>query len=92
MTEPKFTKISHEILEALYSRSRPIYQVRVVLFLLRQTCGYHREHYRSSIARLALQVNIPRAAAHLTIKQLLAEGLIGESGGAWFVQSPHFWR
>jgi len=90
--EDRFTKVAHTLLEALYVRSRPVYQIRIMLFLIRKTCGFHRTSYKASISDVALQVQMPRAAVALTIKQLLAEGLIVENGGAWSVRPPHEWR
>ena len=92
MTEPLFSKIPNAVIEALFLRSRPAYQVRVILFLLRMTYGFHRLRFKASIAELARSVNMPRAATHLTIAQLLAEGVIDDVGGAWLVNHPEKWR
>lgn len=78
-TKYAFSPVPNRLLEQLMLQDFSPYETRLVLYLLRQTFGYHRTFCsgfpRSSLAK---KTQIPRAAIYRTIDSLVVKGVIEE--------------
>jgi phage replication O-like protein O len=75
-TETGFTKVPHGILEALARICLGSYEMRVVLFVIRKTYGWHKEVDWISLSQISEGTGIAKSNVSRTIKSLALKNII----------------
>ena len=75
-TENGFTKVPNEILEALAVIGLRSYEMRLVLFIIRKTYGWHKKKDWISLSQLSEGTFISKPNVCRTIRQLVSRNLI----------------
>jgi len=74
--EDGVTRISNEILEALWKINLSSYETRVLLYLIRKTYGWHKKTEWIALSLFAKEIGIDRRLIHRTLKSLSSKGII----------------
>lgn len=88
------TEVSHEIMEALYSFPLPGVQLRILLFILRDSYGWKRKETMAySFPQIALIVAADRTGVFKAFAELKKKGILesGPNGGWVFVKNYNAW-
>lgn len=74
------TDISNEIMEVLFRTKLQGYELRVILFILRYTYGFHRPEHFLKPCFIAQEIGIKRPHISRTLKQLEVKKIITRTG------------
>jgi len=74
--EDGYTIIANELLEALIKRKLSGQELRLILFIVRKTYGYHKKEDKISYGQIAKGLNIKRSNACRLLKRLLLSKMI----------------
>ena len=92
-----YTQVPNDLLEAVYTYGFTIRQLRIVLYIIRKTYGYHLQERDISISRMAVEMGVDRAHASRTVSDLEKLNVLSvEKNGAWkastmYVKNPDEW-
>ena len=75
-----FTKIDNRLLEALYRMDWNGSEFRVVLYLIRQTAGYHADEYLFDFMTITMQTSIPYGTMPRILRGLKEKKIITSCG------------
>lgn len=75
-----YTQIDNEILSAIYSSKLTASQIKILLFILRQTCGYHQKGRRLSSSYISANTNIELRYVKLCLKKLINCNILKKTG------------
>jgi phage replication O-like protein O len=76
-----YTKFPHEMLEKLAMFHFPLYELRVLFVIIRETYGYHRDWAAIALEFFEEKTGIHRRHIQRTIKGLLTKNIIRTRGG-----------
>ena len=71
-----FTQVDNGLLEALFRSKLTAAELRVMLFIIRQTAGYHRQSHELSAGFIAKGTGLPVRTVWRVIKRLKKTGFI----------------
>jgi phage replication O-like protein O len=93
MRADPFVRVPTELLTALFMAPLSGTQLRVVLWVIRQTYGWNRPSVRFTWYRIALELNGSRPATYRAGQALLGAGILSLQGNQVAVQrDPRRWR
>lgn len=75
-----YTQIDNKILSAIYSSNLTASQIKILLFVLRQTCGYHQKSRKLAASYIAANTNINLRYAKLCLKKLISYNVLKKTG------------
>lgn len=79
--EDGYTKISNELLDALYRVKLSPYEMRVALYVIRKTYGYNKKSDTISLSQFEKDIGIDRRHIHRAIKKLVPKQVLGAYRG-----------
>jgi len=74
--EDGHTDIANEILEALWKINLSPYQMRVLLYLLRKTYGWHKKTDYIALSQFSKDIGIDRRLVHRTLQELEFKNMV----------------
>ena len=75
-----YTKIDNKILSVIYSSKLTASQIKILLFVFRQTSGYHQNSRRLSAGYISLNTNIAPRYVKDCLKTLVSYNVLKKSG------------
>ena len=70
------TQIPNEILEALYQKKLTVYELKVLLVIIRKTCGWDKETDWISLSQFYEETGILKQNVSRTLKKLKGRNII----------------
>ena len=87
--ENGYTRISNELLKALYKTNFSSYQRRVFDCILYKTYGYHKKADFISISQIVQETGIYKSNVSRAIKELKSRNIIARIGNKLFIQKDY---
>ncbi len=88
-TENGYTRIAHEVLEALYKINLCSYETRILMYILRNTWGRQRKMGEFSLPLIAKDTGMERGSVGRSIRSLVSQNIVMADNGAYGFQKDH---
>ncbi len=76
MTKANFTAVPNEVIEGLYKSDLSGSELRILLFIIRRTIGFHGVSFRLSSSAIAKEIGISPMSVKRALKKLSESGMI----------------
>lgn len=87
-----FTKVDNALLESLVLSDLNGSEFRIVLFLIRETAGFHRDSVKLTVDDIARSIGLSTRNVYYALKRLKNKGIVVVNGSQYsakpFMQNP----
>ena len=88
-TENGYTRIAHEVLEALYKINLSPYESRILMYILRNTWGRQKKMGEFSLPLIARETGVERGNVGRALRSLIKQNIVVANNGTYGPQKDY---